>query len=109
MKRPWSLMEAAGFEKAAHAAGRHVPARVGLGAVGLWFLLASAPAWGQPPRPFVPETSRAKRAADAVSRERRNFFRPTRIATSSTTRATPTAGWSRTRTGSRPRDSTGWG
>ena len=45
------------FEEAAHARGRRIPARVGLGAVGLWFLLASAPAWGQPPQPFVPETA----------------------------------------------------
>jgi len=29
----------------------------GFVAAGLWFWLASAPAWAQPPAPFIPETS----------------------------------------------------
>ena len=29
--------------------------RLALASPGLWFLLASAPAWGQPPQPFVPD------------------------------------------------------
>jgi hypothetical protein len=57
MKRPWSLMDSGRIHRGHTRTGRHVRARIGLGAVGLWLLLASAPAWGQPPRPFVPETT----------------------------------------------------
>jgi hypothetical protein len=57
MKRPWSLMLGGWIREGRGNTGRCVRAKVGLGAVGLWFLLASAPAWGQPPRPFVPETT----------------------------------------------------
>ena len=57
MKRPWSQMQGGWNRGGCAGTGRRVRARVGLGAVGLWFLLASAPAWGQPPRAFVPETT----------------------------------------------------
>ena len=62
MKRPWSLMRGGWIRRGRARTGRRVPARVGLGAVGLWFLLASAPAWGQPPQPFIPDIDRTKRA-----------------------------------------------
>ena len=57
MKRPSTLMQGGWIRKGRARTGSRFPARVGLGAVGLSFLLASAPAWGQPPRPFVPETT----------------------------------------------------
>jgi hypothetical protein len=57
MKRPWSLMRGGWIRTGRARTGQRVPARIGLGAAGLWFLLASAPAWGQPPRAFVPETT----------------------------------------------------
>ena len=57
MKRPWSLMQVGWIREGRARTGRRLPAKVGLGAAGLWFLLASAPAWAQPVRPFVPETS----------------------------------------------------
>jgi hypothetical protein len=57
MKRPWSLMQGGWIRKGRAHTGRRFPTKVGLGAVGLWLLLASAPAWGQPVRPFVPETT----------------------------------------------------
>jgi hypothetical protein len=57
MKRPWSLKRG-GWNRVDRArTGRRIQVRVGLGAVGLWLLLASSPAWGQPPAPFVPETT----------------------------------------------------
>ncbi len=69
MKRPRSLMQGGWIRDRPRTHGRRVTARVGLGAAGLWFLLASAPAWGQPPRPFVPEITETKRVADAVRRD----------------------------------------
>ena len=57
MKRPWSLMRGGWIRHGRARTGWHVRPWVGLGVAGLWFLAASAPAWGQPPAPFVPETS----------------------------------------------------
>jgi hypothetical protein len=57
MKRPWSLKRGGWIRGGRARTGRRVPARVCLGALGLWLLLASSPAWGQPPAPFVPETT----------------------------------------------------
>jgi hypothetical protein len=57
MKVTSTLMQGGWLRKGRAGAGRRGPARVAPGAVCLWFLLASAPAWGQPPRPFVPETT----------------------------------------------------
>ena len=58
MKRPWSLMQDGWIQKGRARTGRRrIQAQVGLAAVGLWFLLTGAPAWGQPPRAFVPETT----------------------------------------------------
>src|SRR5271155_1640763 len=57
MKRPWSLLRGGGVRGVRARTGRPIPARVGLGAFGLWLLLANGPAWGQPPQAFVPETT----------------------------------------------------
>ena len=43
--------------KAARPSGVARPALAGFGIAGFWALLASAPAWAQPPQPFVPEIS----------------------------------------------------
>ncbi len=45
------------FVKPAARLGPRVPALVGWGVAGLWLALASGNAWGQPPTPFIPETS----------------------------------------------------
>jgi hypothetical protein len=55
MKRPWSLMQGGWIRRGGNRAGLRVPAFAGYVVAGLWFLLASAPAWGQPPQPFVPD------------------------------------------------------
>jgi hypothetical protein len=58
MKRPWSLKSSVGCVQDQHSLGGcHLPARAVLGAVSVWVLLASAPAWGQPPAPFVPDAT----------------------------------------------------
>jgi hypothetical protein len=57
MKRPWSLMRGALCHGRRERTGAHVPALVGWGVAGLWLSLFGGPAWGQPPQPFVPETT----------------------------------------------------
>ncbi len=57
MKRPWSLMPGGCRWDRKGRAARWYVGRFAMSAVGLWFSLAGAPAWGQPPQPFVPEIS----------------------------------------------------
>src|SRR5271167_395015 len=57
MKRPWSLMRGTEIRETHGTTGPRVPALVGWGVAGLWLALASGNAWGQPPTPFIPETS----------------------------------------------------
>lgn len=57
MKRPVSLMGGGWIRGGRGYTGSRVPARVGWGVAGLWLLLFSVPAWGQPPQAFVPETA----------------------------------------------------
>jgi len=85
MKRPSTLMQGAWTRKGRARTGWRVPARVGLGAVGLWFLLASAPAWGQPPRAFVPEERKGwggwPQAAAFASKNQRLAPKPASVET----------------------------
>ncbi len=56
MERPTRRLPR-GREQGCPAFGRRAPALAGFGIAGFWALLASAPAWAQPPQPFVPEIS----------------------------------------------------
>ena len=57
MKCPLGLRRWGRIECDWQSSARHIPRLAGFAVVGLWFGLASAPAWAQPPAPFIPETS----------------------------------------------------
>jgi hypothetical protein len=57
MKCPVGLRRWGRIECDRQSSARHIPRLAGFAVVGLWFGLASAPAWAQPPAPFIPETS----------------------------------------------------
>ena len=57
MKCPLGLRRWERIECDRQSSVRHISRLAGFAVVGLWFGLASAPAWAQPPAPFIPETS----------------------------------------------------
>jgi hypothetical protein len=57
MKRPLHLRRRVEIDKGRPRSVRHVPRLAGFAVVGLWFWLASAPAWAQPVQPFIPDTT----------------------------------------------------
>jgi hypothetical protein len=57
MNRPWSLMRRGWIQEGRARTRRPIHIQGCLGVLGVWFFLANVPAWGQPPQPFVPETS----------------------------------------------------
>jgi hypothetical protein len=57
MKRPLDLRRRVWMEKGRPCSARHVTRLACFAVVGIWFWLASAPAWAQPPQPFVPDTT----------------------------------------------------
>ena len=57
MKCPLGLRRWGRIECDRQSSVRHISRLAGFAVVGLWFGLASAPAWAQPPAPFIPETS----------------------------------------------------
>ena len=54
MKCPLGLRQREWIEEGRRCTARHVPRLAGFAVLSLWFWLASAPAWAQPPAPFVP-------------------------------------------------------
>jgi hypothetical protein len=57
MKCPLGLRRWGWIECDRQSSARHIPRLAGFAVVGLWFGMASAPVWAQPPAPFIPETS----------------------------------------------------
>jgi hypothetical protein len=55
MKCPIGWYRRERIDECRSGTSRRVPKLAGFAVAGLWFWLASAPAWAQPPQPFVPD------------------------------------------------------